>query len=650
MKKAISILLALCLVLLSGTPVFAETQQTPVTADVTFGFTVSIPASITLTYGDTSASSYDLTASDVSILINTQVEVTAAGSGAGNAFTITNGTDTVPFNLSTTSGGSAINPGDKIAAFTADGTSPFWIKAPSWSAVHTAGTYAGNIVFTIGVADESYALTYDANGGTGYPPFDNTAYADGTEATAAAAGVMTRSGYTFVGWNTKADGSGDFYAAGDPVTMNGNTTLYAMWSGDGSSAASPILVYDYASLDAARGHLDADIIAVADIDAGSAWVPIANGSSAANQFTGAFDGKGHTVNIGGIGTVTPDSTGRSDDGLFGVLGGGGLIQNVQVSGLIRATGNVGGVLGCNLGGTVQNCVATADVVSGVSTNGGGVVGFNSAGTIQNCYASGVINNMGGTSFTFTYAGGIAGQNSGTVAHCYSTGSVMAFNMNCNVYAGGIVGENGGGISGCVALSTAVSGTEWNGNQTLGINQGRIAGHNSGGTLTGNSAINIPNATDDADADITTAQATAQAAYNTAGFSFGTGGASPWVWGALADYPLPTLYWQTVSPSVRGTVFSPDWTAHPFTASFNIGNCTVTFSNPVDPATTSIGIGAFGMQGSMTALDNAPATLSATAPGIAIIANTFRDTYGNPLSGPFYWMLTSGTLTSIHLQY
>ena len=41
----------------------------------------------------------------------------------------------------------------------------------------------------------------------------------------------TRTGYTFMGWNTASDGSGTSYAAGDTYTLpaSDSETLYAQW-------------------------------------------------------------------------------------------------------------------------------------------------------------------------------------------------------------------------------------------------------------------------------------------------------------------------------------------------------------------------------------------------------------------------------------
>lgn len=41
-----------------------------------------------------------------------------------------------------------------------------------------------------------------------------------------------RKGYSFVGWNTAADGSGTSYEAGAKVELSAPVTLYAQWKKD----------------------------------------------------------------------------------------------------------------------------------------------------------------------------------------------------------------------------------------------------------------------------------------------------------------------------------------------------------------------------------------------------------------------------------
>lgn len=72
----------------------------------------------------------------------------------------------------------------------------------------------------------SYSVKYSANGGSGAPSAQTKWY--GTNLTLSST-VPTRTGYTFVKWNTKANGSGTSYAAGASYTANAGVTLYAQW-------------------------------------------------------------------------------------------------------------------------------------------------------------------------------------------------------------------------------------------------------------------------------------------------------------------------------------------------------------------------------------------------------------------------------------
>lgn len=62
---------------------------------------------------------------------------------------------------------------------------------------------------------------------------DGSQYIRGAEATVSDK-TPERHGYTFVGWNTAADGSGTSYDRSAQFTINEDTTLYAQWSEKGS--------------------------------------------------------------------------------------------------------------------------------------------------------------------------------------------------------------------------------------------------------------------------------------------------------------------------------------------------------------------------------------------------------------------------------
>jgi uncharacterized repeat protein (TIGR02543 family) len=89
-------------------------------------------------------------------------------------------------------------------------------------------------------------LTYHPNGGAGTPPSDTSTYSVGASAVILEPGALTRSGYTFIGWNTDADGSGTTYQPGSTITV-GTTDiiLYATWRLRPSIAAD---VYHSAAL------------------------------------------------------------------------------------------------------------------------------------------------------------------------------------------------------------------------------------------------------------------------------------------------------------------------------------------------------------------------------------------------------------------
>ncbi|MGN0367379.1 MAG: InlB B-repeat-containing protein, partial [Wujia sp.] len=103
--------------------------------------------------------------------------------------------------------------------------------------------YAPNTIINGGITDkagatvtlyaawalqDSYSVTYNANGGVGTPAITTGFPQEDLIITDVA---PTKENYTFVGWNTSADGSGTMYQPGAVVAsgFGENTTLYAIW-------------------------------------------------------------------------------------------------------------------------------------------------------------------------------------------------------------------------------------------------------------------------------------------------------------------------------------------------------------------------------------------------------------------------------------
>lgn len=121
--------------------------------------------------------------------------------------------------------------GYHFSKWTLSGGSTATSTSASWSfTMPTANTTA-----TASVAANTYSVKYNANGGSG--SMSNSSHTYGT-AKALTANAFTRSGYTFNGWNTQADGSGQSYSNSQSVsnltaTHGGTVNLYAQWKANG---------------------------------------------------------------------------------------------------------------------------------------------------------------------------------------------------------------------------------------------------------------------------------------------------------------------------------------------------------------------------------------------------------------------------------
>ena len=104
------------------------------------------------------------------------------------------------------------------------------------SYTETATAKAGDVINYVngvwgGEEPTELTVTFEANGSAEYPvegtmaPQTVTAKTD----TVLTTNTFTREGYSFLNWNTAADGTGESYADGAAVNLTENTTLYAQW-------------------------------------------------------------------------------------------------------------------------------------------------------------------------------------------------------------------------------------------------------------------------------------------------------------------------------------------------------------------------------------------------------------------------------------
>lgn len=134
------------------------------------------------------------------------------------------------------------------------------------------------------------------------------------------------------------------------------------------------------------------------------------------DFSGTFDGNGHTVTL----DITAST---ANVGLFSKLAGGAVVKNVITAGSISGkVNNVGGIAGTADGNvTIENCKNTASIKGGKGA--GGILGYSEPGsgfvTISSCA------NMGSVSGTRKQVGGIAGNVVGThiIRNCYNQGDI-----------------------------------------------------------------------------------------------------------------------------------------------------------------------------------------------------------------------------------
>jgi filamentous hemagglutinin family protein len=260
--------------------------------------------------------------------------------------------------------------------------------------------------------------------------------------------------------NSGFNGRVDFSGSGT-LTMNGhvytviNSLGTATSSGDGTLQGTVGNLGGYYALGS-----NINAASTSGWNSGAGFTSIGGGSSttltAPEEFSGVFDGLGHTVN-----NLTINVGNVNGVGLIGAIASTGVVRNVGLSGgSVAVTGaNYAGTLVGQNFGTLNNSYSSATISATAHANYvGGLVGQTNGGTVAQSYATGAVD---GGSNASNVGGLVGGMQGGTVSFSHATGNVTGSSN----YVGGLVGYMYGG-TGLNALVTnsyatgAVSGATY----------------------------------------------------------------------------------------------------------------------------------------------------------------------------------------------
>lgn len=177
-----------------------------------------------------------------------------------------------------------------------------------------------------------------------------------------------------------------------------------------------------------------------------------------HDFSGTFDGNGHTIS-----NLVSTDLNCEGMGLFGYVGTKGVIKNL-------------GLVSCNI-----------NAKGSWSAKVGTLVGLNK-GTVRNCYSTGTVSS---TNTHKVMLGGLIGYNEGTVENCYTTDTISIDNVDPDHKVGSLVGKNAGTIKNCYYLQ----GNNPYNNKDVGFSESWSTASNNvaftssnGGTLTSSSNV------------------------------------------------------------------------------------------------------------------------------------------------------------------
>ena len=311
------------------------------------------------------------------------------------------------------------------------------------------GGFAGEnaMAGTIGATTEDYYDT-DGNGslaGIGSNPGGGTVNIGGLTT------IEMQSMSSFAGW------SADFGTTGGGagwVIVDQDGSLNNASSAAGGT--TPMLLSEYSTTITNAHQLQlmaldptASYTLANDIDAsgtgsdGDVWGTqgfiAVGGNNASADFSGTFDGAGHTIS--GLMIADDSSAGDEHIGLFGSTGLESVMEDVSITGasISAGKGDWAGILAGYNQGTITGVSVSGTVAgqsSATSVHLGGLVG-EAGGTISSSSASATVTVSAPSTNSLSIIGGLVGVSSANITDSYASGEVSGTDRT---YAGGLIGQ------------------------------------------------------------------------------------------------------------------------------------------------------------------------------------------------------------------
>jgi uncharacterized repeat protein (TIGR02543 family) len=355
-----------------------------------------------------------------------------------------------------------------------------WARTSTGAVEFTNSQSVKNLTATAGATVTLYAkwtavytVTFNINSGSGTTPSAQTA-SSGSTITLPSGSGLSRSGYTFGGWNTNASGTGTNYSAGSSYTVTGSVTLYAKWNNlipDSVTGLAAKLAWLQTNAQSNGNY-------IVEVTANESISPTTLSYSGRSNIGITLRGTGtvRTVSLSSVGSlfavasgvtlvldnnITLQGRSDNDDSLVGVESGGTLVMNTGS----RITGNTGG--GVFVVGYPNRATFTMN---------GGEISGNTAGA-----GGGVYLYDSGGSFTMSGTAKISGNTASIGGGVYTDGS---FTMSGGEISGNTANDDaGGGVYVAHGTFTKTSGTIY-GYSTSDTVNSNVA-KNSSGTVQSN---------------------------------------------------------------------------------------------------------------------------------------------------------------------